>query len=184
MKLKNVSHCSLGMGAALLLCGLILPFAVYSGGTIGGADGPTFRFLVFHRLHSLPVALVLLGSAMLMTGLVCLLGKRIVRENCTAVTSLLALTVSALLALELCCGLLFIASVAFGGAERHPRAIPVSIFGGGVSFLGLCYFGYRYLVKRKSSPARKGVLLDILLCAVYLPGFIYLFNSIYSFLRT
>ena len=69
MKLRRSAICVLIFGSVLLLVGILMllipakSFASQQGtiGIIGGADGPTARFLTWKLLNGWPVMLILLG---------------------------------------------------------------------------------------------------------------------------
>lgn len=80
MKLKRYALWLLIFGIVLLLAGIVAPIAaakIYTSqhgsiGIIGGADGPTARFLAWKLLNGWPVAFILLGLILIVSASVCL----------------------------------------------------------------------------------------------------------------
>ena len=182
MKLRTFSVLFLGAGLLVLLAGVGLPFLFTSAEVIGGADGPSLRFLVYFKLHGAPIALGLLGAATMLSAAVSLVFSGTIKGNCTPGTSALALGLSTCVSAGLVCALEFVACFAFGSLEQHPVAVPVSVFGGGIAFFALWGLGWLYWKRRKLSPSGKGVLLDVLTAVAYLPGTFYTFCCLEGFL--
>ena len=62
----------LAAGVLLTVCGVALPFLAAAPDIVGGAGAPTFWYLVQHRLHGAPLAMILLGSSAVLAAMFCL----------------------------------------------------------------------------------------------------------------
>jgi len=181
MKLRIFAIFALVIGVVLLAVGAVAPMMAVenlagAGGAtaiIGGADKPTYRYVVFRLMDGWPAGVFLLGAALSLSALFCLVFTKTVKKQCRVETSLVALSLSAVGAAGLVCFLFWMATTAFGEREKNPIVYAYSIFLGAVcffAFLGLCAL---YVVLRKKNSSILGVLLDVLTSILYLPGFFY-----------
>lgn len=171
------------MGAALLAAGIILPFLWAKGGNIiGGAGTPTMQYIIHTKLHGLPVAMALLGIALLLTGLVGLLLRKTVCAACTWKTSVAALGLSGIAAVGVSCAMLFVVLTAFGNPARYPIRLPAAFLTGILSLAVFMVLSYFYIRWRKRRLSWKGILLDVLTALVYFPAFFFAFNFFYKWL--
>lgn len=105
-------------------------------------------------------------------------------KHITWKTSLIALGISAVGALGLGCVLLYLGSVAFGEAHKHPIAHPMSIAVGLISFFMVILLFCLYVKQRSERPSVKGVVLDVLLALLCLVPFVFLWDWLYQIART
>lgn len=176
MKLKKFALLALIVGAILLGLGVAGPFLVLhsagkSIGIIGGADVHTYRYIWSHVVLSWPGGALLLGAALSLSAVFCLLFTKTVQKHCRVNTSLVAVGLSSVGAAGLVCFLLWMATAAFGERDRYPIVYAYSIFLGAAcffAFLGLCAL---YVVLRKKNSSLLGILIDVFTSILYLPGF-------------
>ena len=187
MKLKRNALWTLLAGFLIALAGAAMPIWVMlfyeptaETGIIGGANAPTLQYLVSQTFGVLPYTLVLLGAAMMISAVFCLLFSRTVQGHCTVKTSLVALGLSATGAAGLCCVLICIAATAFGEASRHPVRYPLSIALGMVCLCVFILLGLLYCKAREGKWSMRGVAMDVMTSILYLPAFFFAFNYLYS----
>ncbi len=92
-------------GVLFLIIGVIIPFITLKNytyqnggiGIIGGADTPTYEFVVFRILNGWPFVTILFGSALIVSALFCLIFSKTVKNNCSIKTTVLSLGLSAIL---------------------------------------------------------------------------------------
>jgi hypothetical protein len=179
---------ALGFGVLLLMVGVSIPlvyleFAGASSGAtgiIGGADGPTYSFLLFGLLDGLPFVLVLFGAALITSALFCLLLQTTVKAYCGVKTSIISLGLSAAGGLGLTCAFLWLSIVAFGNVDRYPIAYPASIAIGLGSFCAFVALIGLYLNERRQHWSWKGFVIDILTSILYLPAFFFGLSWIFA----
>lgn len=188
MKLKRNALWALLAGFLIVLAGVAMPLAVLylisqnpRTGIIGGAGAPTLQFRVFQTFGVLPYTLVLLGVAVMISAVFCLLFSKTVQGHCGLKTSLVSLGLSATGAAGLCCVLIWIACVAFGGAPKHyPVRYPLSIALGMVCLCVFILLGLLYCKLREGKWSIRGVVIDVLTSILYLPAFFFAFNYLYA----
>lgn len=178
MKLKSFSITSLIVGVFSLAAGLLLPVLVLlaqpSGGSvgiIGGADMPTVFFITGIVLKRWPLCLILLGIALIITGLFSLVFSKTLREHCTPKMSALILASSAV-------GGLGEVSILMWLQSPNPKpisAIIVSVIAL-IAFIALVAW---YCKERKAEWSWKGALIDLLTCMLYSPAFFYGFSMLW-----
>ncbi len=191
MKLKRYSLLALIVGVLLLAAGLLIPYISLVMQTkqdgltdiiIDGADAPTYDFWLFGRMDGLPFVLVLLGTALLLSALFCLLLPRVVGTHCRPGTTALALGCSADIAVGITCGGSLLVLDAFDEVSRHPVEYAVSVLLGFACLFILLFLLVFYVKARKKTPSVKGVFIDLLTGLVYLPvffiGVTFLYNLI------
>lgn len=180
MDLKKISRVTLIVGSGLILVGIVLPFIMLTlqttengaVGIIGGADIPTVDLLLSRTLNGLPLCLVWLGSAVVISSLFCLIFTKTVQQYCGIKTSVISLSLSAVGAMGLICFSLWVAMAAFGEISKHPIAYPFSVSVGLLSlfiFLGLLVF--YCMTRNQRGWTLKGFLIDVLTSILYLPSF-------------
>jgi len=188
MKLKQMSLLTLLTGALFSIIGVIIPFITLKNytyqnggiGIIGGADTPTYEFVVFRILNGWPFVTILFGSALIVSALFCLIFSKTVKNNCSIKTTVLSLGLSAVGALGLVCAFLWLSIVSFGEMSKHPIEYPVSVLLGIISFFGFIVLIALYLKTRKTNWSIKGFIIDVLTSIIYLPTFFFAFSYLYN----
>lgn len=188
MKLKKFSLLTLLAGILLLIIGIIVPIvAVYiytsqngAIGIIGGADTPTYEFVVFHIMNGWPFIAILFGITLIVSSLFCLVFSKTVKNNCSIKTSVLSVGLSAVGAAGLVCAFLWFLIVSFGEMSKHPIEYPVSILLGIVCFFAFVVLIALYFEARKINWSIKGFCIDILTSVIFLPTFFFAFSYLYN----
>lgn len=188
MKLKQISLLTLLTGALFSIIGVIVPFITLQNytsqngaiGIIGGADTPTYEFVVFRIMNGWPFVAILFGITLIISALFCLLFSKTVKNNCNIKTSALSLGLSAVGAAGLVCAFLWFSIVSFGEMSKHPIEYPVSILLGIVCFFAFIILIALYFKSRKLNWSIKGIIIDILTSVVYLPTFFFAFAYLYE----
>jgi len=188
MKLKQMSLLTLLTGALFSIIGVIIPFITLKNytyqnggiGIIGGADTPTYEFVVFRILNGWPFVTILFGSALIVSALFCLIFSKTVKNNCGIKATVLSLGLSAVGALGLVCAFLWLSIVSFGEMSKHPIEYPVSVLLGIISFFGFIVLIALYLKTRKTNWSIKGFIIDVLTSIIYLPTFFFAFSYLYN----
>ncbi len=188
MKLKQMSLLTLLTGVLFSIIGVIIPFITLKNytyqngaiGIIGGADTPTYEFVVFRILNGWPVVTILFGSALIISALFCLIFSKTVKNNCSIKTTVLSLGLSAVGAAGLVCAFLWFTIVSFGEMSKHPIEYPVSVLLGIISFLGFIVLIALYLKIRKTNWSIKGFIIDVLTSIIYLPTFFFVLSYMYN----
>lgn len=188
MKLKRNALWALLVGLLIALAGAWMPISVMLSfepsaetAIIGGAGAPTLQYLVSQTFGVLPYTLVMLGAAVMISAIFCLLFSKTVQGHCALKTSLVSLGLSATGAAGLCCVLIWIACVAFGGApKRYPVRYPLSIALGMVCLCVFILLGLLYCKLREGKWSIRGVAIDVLTSILYLPAFFFAFIYLYS----
>lgn len=176
MKQRMYALLTLLLGIILLVTGLILPIDVWEnsgnqGGIIGGADSPTYWRLLISAYDGLAFVLVLIGGATAIAAGFCVLFFKTVQTHCVLSTSAIALGLSALGGVGLCCAFYCVILIAFSGRHfMYPIRLPV-LFGMGflclIAFIGLIAL---YFILRLKKWSAKGFVLDVLTADLFLPG--------------
>ena len=183
MKLKTGSFVALIIGVLLFGIGLF-PILLYcrqytpqAGATaiIGGADQPTFSFMMSQLLHSWPFCLMLFGLSLGISALFCLLFSKTAAKNCSIKTSAVALGLSAVSALGMVSVILWYSIAAFHEMSQHPVAYPFSILVGSLCGLGCFALLILYGKARKRFWSLKGMWIDTLTAVLYFPAFFFTF---------
>ena len=188
MKLKQMSLLTLLTGVLFSIIGVIIPFITLKNytyqngaiGIIGGADTPTYEFVVFRILNGWPFVTILFGSALIVSALFCLIFSKTVKNNCSIKTTVLSLGLSAVGAAGLVCAFLWFSIVSFGEMSKHPIEYPVSVLLGIISFLGFIVLIALYLKIRKTNWSIKGFIIDVLTSIIYLPTFFFVLSYMYN----
>ena len=188
MKLRSLSLAALSAGLLSTGLGLALPYLVLQNriaessavSIIGGADAPTYQFIVFGLLNGWPFCLVLLGLCLILTALFCLLFPKTALTHCTLKTTALSLGLSAVGASGLVCAFVFYTIAAFGEASRYPVAYPGSIIVGLLSLFGFVVLITLYARCRSSKWSLKGLVIDGFTSLLYLPALFFLFSYLYQ----
>lgn len=172
MKLKSFSITSLVAGVFSLAAGFLLPMAVLlaqpsdgSVGIIGGADMPTILYITAVLLNRWPLCLILLGIALIITGLFSLAFQKTLREHCTPKMSALALALSIV-------GGLGEVSILMCLQGPNPTSV-LTIIVGVIAVIGFVALVAWYCKERKAQWSWKGALIDLLTCMLYSPAFFY-----------
>ena len=188
MKLKQTSLLTLSVGVLLLIIGAIAQFIALqtytsqngATGIIGGADTPTYEFVVFRLMNGWPFVAILFGIALAVSALFCLIFSKTVKNNCNIKTTALSLMLSAVGALGLVCVTLWIVIVSFGEMSRHPISYPVSILLGMFCFFMFLVLIALYFITRKKNWSIKGIVIDVLTSILYLLPFFFAFEYLYE----
>ena len=187
MKLKSFSLLSFIFGIILLYVGAGAPFIVsFSNnsafGVIGGADTPTYEFLLSYLFEGLLIWLICLGICLIITAVFCLIFAKTVEACCSIKTSLISYALSVVGAAGLGVAFLCYGIAAFHEISMHPVTYPVSYF------LGiLCLYAFVILILiycrfRRRHWSVKGFIIDILTSILYLPSFFCFFCYLYRIL--
>ena len=110
-------------------------------GIIGGADTPTYEFVVFRVMDGWPFVAILFGITLIFSALFCLLFSKTVINNCNMKTTVLSLGLSAVGAAGLVCVCIWFVTVAFGEISKYPIKYPASVLLG-----SLCFFAFVVLL--------------------------------------
>ena len=188
MNLKRNALIILILGFTALFIGFIMPLIYWKSctsnngaiGIIGGADAPTYVFMLSSLFDGLPFILLLFGITLVVSSVFCLLFPNTVKKYCNINTSVISLGLSILGASGLLCTILWYSIVAFGEMAKNPIKYPVSVLLGIISFLGLIILIALYLKIRKKNWSIKGVIIDALTSIVYLPAFFFTFSYFYG----
>ncbi len=180
MKLKKYSVVALVLGFISALVGALTP-AIYlcmqkndSFGVIGGASVPSYRFLLFRMLNGIPIVLVTLGLAFVISAVFCLLCSKTVKENCTTSTSAISMGLSAVGASGLVAALWWWSIVAYNEMSRYPIQYPFSVALGMVSLIVFVLLLFVYFKVRNRTPSNKGIAIDVATALVFLPTFFFI----------
>ena len=188
MKLKIFSLLTLLIGVLFSIIGAIVPFitlqsyASHNGsiGIIGGADTPTYEFVVFRIMNGWPFIAILFGITLIVSALFCLIFPQTVKNNCNIKTTALSLGLSAVGAAGLVCAFLWFTIVSFSEMSKHPIEYPVSVLLGIFCFFVFVVLIALYLKARKINWSIKGFCIDILISVIYLPTFFFVFSYLYN----
>ena len=184
MRLKKAAFVTLAAGIASLLVVFCVPYAsIMNGGTvgiIGGAKWPTFWLLARYSLGGLRIALLLLGAALTVTGLFCLLFGKTVAKTCSVKTSAISLALSLTGAVGLGCFFLLYAMVVFHETSKHPITHPASIILGLLCLTAFVILLGLYWAERRKIWSPGGLVIDIATAVLYFPFFFYGFSCAYE----
>lgn len=175
MKLKTFSIIAGIVGLVCLLVSAVMPIIyikeMFNGGIdiIGGADGPTYQYVV-RRLGSWPTFLMQAGGALVLTALFCLIFPNTLRKHCQISTTLLSLGMSASGILGLCCLLECAAIFAIGSFRRYPVRYPVCVITGILCACLLVWLAVLYYRVRRKHRSGVGFALDVVTGVLYLPS--------------
>ena len=180
MKLKSFSITSLVAGVCVLAAGFLLPVIVAmaqpsdgSVGIIGGADMPTILFVVSLFLKQWPLCLILLGIALIITGLFSLAFSGAIKNHCTVKTSTLSVAISAVGGLGVVLANMWFIVAAFGTKPRYPDTNLPSVLVSVIAVIAFIALVAWYCKERKAQWSWKGALIDLLTCMLYSPAFFY-----------
>lgn len=126
-----------------------------------------FKILV----NSVKFGLVFGGSMTVLWGLAGLLFPEQIHGKCGLKTSVVALSISAIVSLGLYCVNLFFSCYFLTDPSEHPIRLPASVILGAVClliFMGLLYI---YRKRREKNMSKSGITLDFMLMLSYLPVF-------------
>lgn len=190
MKLKRIALLVLFSGVLLLAVGALMPVAYWQfyasnnpgAGIIGGADAPSYTFLLFSALDGLPFVLMLFGVSLILSAGFCLLFSKTVENHCHLTTSAISISLSACGGLGLVCAFVWFTIAIFGEVRRYPVEYPASVMLGAsafVVFLGLIALYFKVRMEKWSL---KGFLIDVGMSILYLPGFCFAFMWLYEIL--
>ena len=190
MKLKQISLLTLLVGALFSIIGAIVPFIALQNypfengavGIIGGADTPTYEFVVFRIMDGWPFVAVLFGITLIFSALFCLIFSKTVKNNCNMKTTVLSLGLSAVGAAGLVCVCIWFVTVAFGEISKYPIKYPASVLLGSLCFFAFVVLIAVYFKVRKTNWSIKGIIIDVLTSIIYLPAFFFAFSYLYEFL--
>ena len=185
--MKKFSAAVFIIGIVIFLNGFILPYVLIamSGnqgavGIIGGADGPTTKFIAVSVFKNIFLLLKYLGGALILTGGFAFLLKNTVKDNCTVKTALLSFGLSGVTAAGLGCFFNVLSIVFFSHPDKHPYEYPLSIV---VGFICLAVFTVLlclYIKERMKIRKFKGIFIDIGLFSVWLTPLLLLFDYLHN----
>ena len=179
MKARRFPLIVLLVGLLLTTVGLVLPIIfIRTGGAaisiIGGADAPTYWYIVRKALGGFPLWLDLLGAAMILTSLPAVIFPNTFQKACSLKTSSIALGLSAIGGLGLTCALYCLALAAFNERSRHPIGYPLSLAAGMISLCAFLLMICLYFMARGKKPSIFGFVYDVICSILYLPAFFFL----------
>lgn len=188
MKLKRNSLLVLFLGFTVSFIGFIMPLIYWKSyisnngaiGIIGGADAPTYTFMLSALFDGLPFVLVILGIILVVSSVFCLLFPNVIKKHCNINTSIISLGLSILGALGLVCAFLWFSIVSFGEMSKRPIEYHVSVLIGIISFFGFIFLIALYLKTRKKNWSIKGIVIDVFTSIVYLLAFFFIFSYLYG----
>lgn len=188
MKLKQISLLTLLTGALFSIIGVIVPFITLQNytsqngaiGIIGGADTPTYEFVVYCIMNGFPFVAILFGITLFVSALFCLIFSKTVKNNCNIKTTVLSLGLSAVGAAGLVCAFLWFKIVSFGEMSKHPIEYPTSVLTGILCFFAFIVLIAIYFKVRKTNWSIKGFIIDVLTSIIYLPTFFFGFSYLYE----
>lgn len=191
MKLRRNALIILIVGALMSVLGFLAPIVYWNNytsqngyiGIIGGADAPSYTFMLSALFDGLPFVLVLSGICLVASASFCLIFSNTVKKHCNIKTSAISLALSAVGALGLVCAFLWFSIVAFGETSKHPIEYPVSVLLGIVCFFAFIILIAVYLKMRKTNWSVKGFIIDVLASVIYLPTFFFWFSYFYELLN-
>ena len=177
-RIKKYSFISLIIGVAITLTGILLPIIAFVSyttqggiGIIGGADTPTFLFLVFNTFDRLPIYALTFGAVLTIASLFCLIFRKTVAEHCSLKTTALSLSLSFTGSLGLTCVLIWYSVVAFHEVSTHPIEYSASRILGVLAFAIFIVLIVIYCKARRGGFSLKGILIDIGTSILTLPLF-------------
>ena len=187
MKLKRYALWVLLSGIGVSLVGLLTPIvylriAMHGGsmGIVGGADWPTYWFILSHLYDGWAIVLILLGISVVISSGFCLVFSKTVSTHCNIKTSAISLGLSGVGALGVYCVFWWVAIAAFGEASKHPVEYPVSVVLGMLSFMAFVFLIGLYFIVRRKNWSIKGIVLDVLTSLLYLPSFFMIISLIHA----
>ena len=182
MQLKRISLIVLICGLVLLAVGFGLPVVsinTAATGIIGGADRPTYQFLLLDLFGGLPPVLILFGISMVISSGFCLLFSKTVLKHCSLYTSAISLGLPFVAGAGLNCALIWLVAT----PTKNPIALPVSVVGSLACFAVFLVLYVLYSKKRKEKFTAAGIGIDVLTGIVYLPAFFWLFSWLAGIIR-
>lgn len=177
MYTKKCTALILSMGILISAIGIVLPamlvLSAPSIGIIGGADGPSYWFLLGNGCYHIPAFLISIGFTVFIIGLYGLFLEKALTRYSSPVFTLLSFGISIMIAGGTVCLLTFMMVVAFSNEiHQYPIAGPASALGCFLAFVGIVVLLAFYCKYRKEKMSIKGILLDILLVVLtFLPLF-------------
>lgn len=191
-RIKKYSFISLIIGVAITLTGILLPVFVFASrtaqggggvGIIGGADTPTFLFLVFNTFDRLPIYALTFGAVLTIASLFCLIFRKTVAEHCSLKTTALSLSLSFTGSVGLACVYLLYNIVVFQKISDYPIEYYASIILGVLAFAIFIVLIVIYCKARRGGFSLKGILIDIGTSILTLPLFFLICTRIISLLQ-
>lgn len=183
--MKKFSIISLICGALLILSSLFIPaFSLLIAsnntsavGIIGGADSPTLRFMLNQMIWKGCWFVALqFGIVILLTGIVSLIFRKPIANNCSIKTSLLSLLISTGGGLGFSC---LITRFFMGNhIELFPIQYPCCIVFGYLSLIFCILFLMLYIREILKSKKYKSIIFDFLTVVLYFFPFAFLFVNL------
>lgn len=187
MKKRLFSWTILGVSVVFLAVGFGAPFVVLQNyaqevGIIGGADAPTYWYIMMNRreMNGWPMCFVLSGIPMFLTAVFRLSCPDKEEECCPASTTLVTLGISAFGGSGLFFGLNMMIIVGFAGASQYPVAGPVYTALAVISLLCFVMLIFFYAFLRSVHKSRLGVFLDVVTSILYLPAFFWTIGLLFG----
>ena len=191
-KIKRWGLCLSIIGGVLLLIGATPIITLLYADThpdashisiIGGADlSITFSFLLSYWLDSLYFPLSLIGAALLITGIVLLIGKKTIAAHCRIKTSVTALAFSAFLGVGAFLFWYWLILAFRIGTESHPPQYPYIIIGVVVCFIACLLLLIFYLLSCRKDKQYRRIGFDIGIVFVYTPAFFFIWGYVFHWL--
>ena len=171
------------VGLLLSVVGLVLPIILIrtggaATGIIGGADTPTYWFVLSQCLGGLLFCLTLLGAAMVLTSLPVVIFPKTFQRICSPKTSVIAMGLSAIGGFGLTCAFYCYALAAFNEHSKHPIGYTLSLAAGMIAFCAFLLLICFYFMTRGKKPSILGFVYDVICSIVYLPAFFFLSSFI------
>lgn len=190
MKLKLFSLITLLSGFLLSMIGIVAPFIRLQNYTsangsiqiIGGADTPTYKFILFQSMHGWPFCLMLFGACLIVSALFCLIFTKTIKTNCSIKTSIISLGLSAVAALAILCVFTWYTIVVFHEISKHPVSYPFSVNLGILCCVVFVVLIVLYCKFRRVCWSIKGFVIDAFTSVIYLPAFFFTFSYLYKIL--
>lgn len=191
MKFKTFSWVILVCGILLVLASVpisAIPLMLYTAengaiGIIGGAGIPTYQLAAFRIMNSWTFCFVLLGLALVITALFCLIFPKTVQNSCSAKTTAVSLSLSAVGGMGLGCLTVWYSIIVFHEMSQHPISYPVSILLGIACFVAFVVLIALHFKVRKPIWSIKGLVIDVCTSIIYLPTFFFAFSHLYEWIN-
>lgn len=191
LNLKTFSFTTLISGLVSLIISVPPPFLLLKNYTsahdtiaiIGGADIPTYKFVIMRLMSGWSFCLILFGISCVITALFCLIFSKTVKAHCTLKTSAISVGLAAVGAIGLHCAFMWYTFSVFHEMSQHPISYPVSIILGTVCLCVFIALVALYFKSRKACWSVKGLVIDVLFGVIYLPTFFFAFTYLYDLLR-
>lgn len=151
-------------------------------GIIGGGDNPTMNFILSRLVGTLPGLAFLLGVPLVLSSIFALIFKKTVSNCCSLKTTILSVLISAMVSAGFFCFINCFLIAALGEVHEYPRQYPWSVAGNIIAFVATLLLLALYIFMRTKKPSGKGVIIDILTVAIYVPFMFLVFANFVEWL--